>query len=64
MDRSDLVELLSKFGFVETKTVTKDCYALIFAGDTTSSKYKKALAQGTTLVDYWANRKNVLQGNF
>ncbi len=64
MDRSDLVDILNKFGFVESKTVTKDCYALIYAGDTTSSKYKKAVAQGTTLVDYWANRKNILQGNF
>ena len=31
-----------KKDFKVTSTVTKDCYALITGGDTTSSKYKKA----------------------
>ena len=65
MTRSDLASHLEKgFNFKVTSTVTKDCYALITGGDTTSSKYKKANQQGITIIDYWQNMGNVLNGNF
>ena len=64
MTRNELVEILENKGFKVSNTVTKDCYALITAGDTTSSKYKKAISSGVTVVDYWKNRNNVLNGAF
>ena len=62
--RGDLGDRLEKFGFKVTSTVTKDCYALITGGDTTSSKYKRAITLGITIVDYWSSQKNVLSGDF
>ena len=41
MTRNQLGDILEKLGFKVTTTVTKDCYALITGGDTTSSKYSK-----------------------
>ena len=41
---------LEKLGFKVTSTVTKDCYALITGGDTTSSKYKRAVTLGVTIM--------------
>ncbi len=64
MTRNELAEMLEGKGFKVTNTVTKDCYALITAGDTSSSKYKKADANGTKIVDYWENRTEVLNGVF
>ena len=64
MTRNELAEMLEGKGFKVTNTVTKDCYALITAGDTSSSKYKKADANGTKIVDYWENRTEVLNGAF
>jgi DNA ligase (NAD+) len=64
MTRGDLGDRLEKFGFKVTSTVTKDCYALITGGDTTSSKYKRAVTLGVTIVDYWSSQKNVLSGDF
>lgn len=64
MTRSDLGDRLEKFGFKVTSTVTKDCYALITGGDTTSSKYKRAVTLGITIIDYWSSQKNVLSGDF
>jgi len=37
---------------------------LITGGDTTSSKYKKAVSSGITIVDYWSSKKDVLSGDF
>jgi|TARA_B100000073_G_scaffold305085_1_gene274100 DNA ligase (NAD+) len=62
MSRSELASHLEEKGFTVTSTVTKDCYALISGGDTTSSKYRKASGQGTNVVDYWENRNDILQG--
>jgi len=64
MTRGDLGDRLEKFGFKVTSTVTKDCYALITGGDTTSSKYKRAVTLGVTIIDYWSSQKNVLSGDF
>jgi DNA ligase (NAD+) len=64
MNRSDLSEILEKAGYTITSSVTKDCYALITGGDTTSSKYLKAKQLGIIIVDYLANKKDVLSGNF
>lgn len=64
MTRNDLAEILESKGFTVTSTVTKDCYALITGGDTTSSKYVKATQLGIRVVDYWSNKKEVLAGNF
>ena len=64
MTRSDLGNRLEKLGFKVTSTVTKDCYALITGGDTTSSKYKRAVTLGITIIDYWSSQKNVLSGDF
>jgi len=64
MTRNELAEVLESKGFKVTNTVTKDCYALITAGDTSSSKYKKAISSGIKVVDYWENRTEVLNGAF
>jgi NAD-dependent DNA ligase len=64
MSRKDLADILETKGYKVTSTVTKDCYALITAGDTTSSKYLKAKQSDITIVDYWANQKDVMSGNF
>jgi NAD-dependent DNA ligase len=64
MTRGDLADILTSKGFTVTSTVTKDCYALITGGDTTSSKYKKAVQYNTKIVDYWSSKKDVLQGVF
>jgi DNA ligase (NAD+) len=62
--RNQLAEELEKLGFKVVSSVTKDCYALITGGDTSSSKYKKAQTLGITIVDYWSSKKDVLSGNF
>ena len=64
MTRNEFAERLERYNFKITSTVTKDCYALITGGDTTSSKYKKASQQGIIIVDYWQNRTDVLNGIF
>jgi DNA ligase (NAD+) len=64
MTRNQLGDILEKLGFKVTNTVTKDCYALITGGDTTSSKYKKANTMGISVIDYWSSKKNVLSGDF
>ena len=64
MTRNQLGDILEKLGFKVTNTVTKDCYALITGGDTTSSKYKKANTLGISIIDYWSSKKNVLSGDF
>jgi DNA ligase (NAD+) len=64
MTRNDITEHLEKLGFKVTSTVTKDCYALITAGDTTSSKYEKAKQFSINIIDYWASKKDVLAGTF
>jgi DNA ligase (NAD+) len=64
MTRNELAEVLESKGFKVTSTVTKDCYALITAGDTSSSKYKKAISSGIKVVDYWESRTEVLNGTF
>jgi len=63
MTRNQLASILEEKGFQVTSTVTKDCYALV-AGDTTSSKYKKAMTIGVNVLDYWSSKKEVLSGNF
>lgn len=64
MTRNDLADILEKLGYKVTSTVTKDCYALITGGDTSSSKYLKAKQLGITVVDYWSSKKDVLSGTF
>ena len=64
MTRSQLGEHLQQYGFAVASTVTKDCYALISGGDSTSSKFKKAEMQNVTILDYWKNKSNILNGEF
>ena len=64
MTRNQLAEILESKGFKVTGTVTKDCHALITAGDTSSSKYKRATTLGVTIIDYWSSKKDVLSGDF
>ena len=64
MTRTQITETLEKHGFTVASSVTKDCYALISAGDTSSSKYVKAREMGILIIDYWASKKDVLSGNF
>jgi DNA ligase (NAD+) len=64
MTRNDLADILEKLGYKISSTVTKDCYALITGGDTTSSKYLKAKQLGIIVVDYWSSKKDVLAGTF
>jgi DNA ligase (NAD+) len=64
MTRASLSEILANKGFIVTNNVTKDCYALITGGDTSSSKYVKAKSSDIRILDYWANRTDILNGNF
>jgi DNA ligase (NAD+) len=64
MTRNQLAEVLANKGFIVTSGVTKDCYALISGGDTTSSKYKKAIELNIQILDYWNNRTSIVNGNF
>jgi DNA ligase (NAD+) len=64
MTRGDLADRLEAKGFKVSSTVTKDCYALITGGDTSSSKYKRAVTLGVTIIDYWSSQKEVLSGDF
>ena len=64
MTRNELASILESKGFKITSTVTKDCYALITAGDNSSSKFKKATTLDVKIVDYWSSKKEVLVGNF
>ena len=63
MTRTELSDILSKFNFQVTNTVTKDCYALITA-DTgaTSSKMSKAQQLGIKVINYWGNRRDIVNG--
>jgi len=64
MPRAELTNILESTGYKVVSTVTKDCYALITAGDNSSSKYVKAVDMGITIVDYRSSKKEVLSGNF
>lgn len=64
MSRQDLQSILESKGYTVTSTVTKDCYALIYSGETKSSKYKKATQNGVQTIDYWKNKKAILSGIF
>jgi DNA ligase (NAD+) len=64
MTRGELSDILQDKGFEVTSTVTKDCYALISAGDASSSKYTKAVKLGVKIIDYWSSKKEVLSGYF
>lgn len=64
MTRTQIVEILESKGYTVTSSVTKDCYALITAGDSTSSKYTKAKELGIQIIDYWSRKKDVLHGTF
>jgi DNA ligase (NAD+) len=64
MTRTQITEILEQKGFSVTSSVTKDCYALITAGDDSSSKYVKAVQLGVQIIDYWSRKKEVLSGNF
>ena len=63
MTRNELSDILSKFNFQVTNTVTKDCYALITA-DTgaISSKMSKAQQLSIKVIDYWDNRRDIVNG--
>lgn len=64
MTRPELTKLLESKGFKVATSVTKDCYALITGGDTTSTKYCKAVQAGIKVLDYWSNKNSILAGNF
>ena len=64
MTRSELATHLSQYGFKNTSTVTKDCYALISAGDTSSSKHTRAVKLGIKIIDYWDNKSSIMNGVF
>ena len=63
MTRTELSDILSKFNFQVTNTVTKDCYALITA-DTgaISSKMSKAQQLNIKVINYWGNRRDIMNG--
>jgi NAD-dependent DNA ligase len=63
MTRNELSDILSEFNFQVTSTVTKDCYALITADSgTKSSKMSKAQQLGIKIIDYWDNRRDIVNG--
>ena len=63
MTKEQLAQHLSKFGYITSDTLTKDCYALITAGEE-SSKTRKAQQYGIPIVNYWNNRAVILKGMF
>ena len=63
MTRNELSDILTEFNFQVTSTVTKDCYALITADTgTKSSKMSKAQQLGIKIIDYWDNRRDIVNG--
>ena len=64
MTRNQLADHLQQYGYKNTSSVTKDCYALIVSDDNASSKYKKAQQLGVRIVNYWQNKTAVLNGDF
>ena len=64
MTRNQLADHLQQYGYKNTSSVTKDCYALIVSDDNASSKYKKAQQLGVRFVNYWQNKTAVLNGDF
>jgi len=63
MTRNELSDILTEFNFQVTSTVTKDCYALITANTgTKSSKMSKAQQLGIKIIDYWDNRRDIVNG--
>lgn len=64
MTRNELADHLERLGFTVVNTVTKNCYALISGGDTTSSKYKKAISSNVKVLDYWKYKTDILKGVF
>jgi DNA ligase (NAD+) len=63
MTKAQLAEHLQKFGFEVTDSLTKDCYALITAGEE-SIKTKQATKHGIPIFNYWNNRSLILKGMF
>lgn len=64
ISRQELTEVLEKKGFKVTSTVTKDCYALITDGESSSSKYVKAQQLGIRTLMYESKKKEILTGTF
>ena len=63
MTKAQLGEHLQKFGFEVIDSVTKDCYALITAGEE-SIKTKQAVKYGVPIFNYWNSRATILKGMF
>ena len=63
MTKVALAEQLSRFGFVVSDTVSKDCYALISSGEE-STKTKQATKYGIPIFNYWNNRAIIMKGMF
>lgn len=61
--KQQLIDHLSKYGFVLSNTVTKDCYALITGGEE-SSKTQTATKYGIPILNYWDNKVAILKGQF
>lgn len=64
MTRNELSEHLSQLGYEVVNSVTKKCNILISGGDTSSSKYKKAVEYGIEILDYWKHKNDILKGQF
>lgn len=62
MTKGDLKDHLSQYGFNLVDNVTKDCYALIIAGDKNSGKAQKAEKYGIKVIDYWEQKSSILKG--
>lgn len=62
MTKNDLKDHLASYGFNLVDNVTKDCYALIIAGDKNSGKAQKAEKYGVKVIDYWEQKSSILKG--
>lgn len=62
MTKADFKDHMSNFGFNVVDNVTKDCYALIIAGDKNSGKAQKAEKYGIKVIDYWEQKSTILKG--
>lgn len=61
--KSELEEILVSLGYTVSSSVTKDCYALISSGESTS-KTEKAIRYGIPIIDYWKQQKIIYNGMF
>lgn len=62
MTRQELKDILVNHGYDVKDVVSRDTYALITGGDSTSSKYLKAEEYGIRIINYIENKDKIVSG--